>query len=110
MPDPYSTIDYANTKFEHPTLLKIHGQPTFATLTKLKKQLKANAKSVRSNLGGGALGHLGLVLSPQEYALLCNTPFEEPEHPGLFRPPRNAAPLQAIQAEKAHEESIRLFQ
>ena len=81
MTDPYNTIDYTHTRFEHTVLPKIHGQPTFTALNKLKTYLKANAKSVRSNLGGGFHGHLGLVLTDEEYAMLSDIPFEEPVHP-----------------------------
>ena len=108
--DPYNTINFTNTHFEHPILPKIHGQPTFTALSKLKKYLKANAKSVRSNLGGGFHGHLGLVLTPAEYAMISDVAFEEPVHPLDFVPPRNAQPLEAIQRERAHTELIRQFE
>ena len=32
-------IDYANTYFEHQTLAKIHGEPTYNGLNKLKDQI-----------------------------------------------------------------------
>ena len=109
MTSPYTTIDYANTLFDYPVLTKIHGKPTFTALTSLKKQLKANARSVRSNLGGGAHGHLGLVLSPTEYALISNTPFVEPEHPGEFNVQPNIDSYTSSQQERAHAEQLRQF-
>ena len=48
----------------------------------MSKELKANAQSVYSNLSGGAHGHLGIVLSPAAYALISNTPYATPTHPG----------------------------
>ena len=110
MSSPYHQhIDYINTSFEYPLLDKIHGQPTFTTLTRLKQQIKANAQSVSSDLGGGGHGHLGLVLSPTEYALVSNTPYAIPAHPGAFLLPRNTDPAEAVRRREAHHERIRKF-
>ena len=57
-------------------LNQIHGAPTFLTLMDLKKKLQANARSIGSDLGGGAHGLLGVVLSPPEYALLSKIPYK----------------------------------
>ena len=62
---------------------KIIERPTFAQIRKLNKQLKANAASVPTTLGGGTLGHLRLLLTPAEYATVSNTPFLRPANPGL---------------------------
>ena len=105
----HHTIDYINTSFENPILDKIHGKPTFSSLNRLKKQLKANAQSVVSDLGGGAHGHLGLVLSPAEYQLVSNTPYDMPNHPGPFSLPRNTDAAEAIRRREAHQERVRKF-
>ena len=63
------SVNYRETHFEFPTLTPIRGEPTADTLIVLRKQLKANAKSVPSNLGGGTLGHLGLIIPPARYGL-----------------------------------------
>ena len=86
-----ANLDYAATYFEFPILDKIHGEPTYETLKKLKKQLKANALSVPSTLGGGNHGLLGLVLTQQEYARISNAQFQVPVRPGpLLIPPFTA--------------------
>jgi hypothetical protein len=60
-----SAINYRETFFEFPTLKKIfHGKPTYESLKTLQEELKANAQAVCSSLGGGAHGHLSLVLAP----------------------------------------------
>ena len=110
MHSPFHTIDYANTIFEHPTLPKIHGIPTFTNLSALKKQLKANAQSVSSRLGGGALGHLGLVLSPAEYRLVSDVPYTVPPFPGELTLPRGVDPAEAVRRRDAHSERLRQFQ
>ena len=100
------TADYVKNSFPFPTLTKIHGYPTFVSLLKLKNQLKTNAKSVSSDLGGGALGHLGLVLTPEEYALVSVTPFIFPNRALFFRidrhpPQRRQRPFRPRRASRA---------
>ena len=47
-------------------LTKIQGIPTHEPLRRIKNEIKANAASVPSDLGGGVHGHLGLILTVQE--------------------------------------------
>ena len=103
------TPDYASTYFEFPTLDKIHGEPTYNTLKTLKKQLKANGMSVLSDLGGGQFGHLGLVLSPAEYALISNVPYVRPQHPGPLIIPAGTAHHEAVRLRADQDEHIRVF-
>ena len=49
-------VDYAKL-FEVQTVLKIHGEPDYESLTRLKDILKANASRTTSELGGGAQVH-----------------------------------------------------
>ena len=67
----------------------------------MEDQLKANALTVYSTLGGGNHGYLGLVLHPSQYAQVSNTPFVMPNPP---------VPFQISQNEAAHEAQIRLSQ
>jgi hypothetical protein len=77
-----SQTNYRDTFFQHPTLTKIIGDPTYTSLAKLERECKANAKSVRSDLGGGLQGHLGLVSSTTTYARIApGTPFHRPALP-----------------------------
>ena len=61
-------IDYASTYFPYTSPTPIQGEPTYKTLKRLKNELRANASSVDSNLGGGDHGYLGLVLTDEEYS------------------------------------------
>ena len=75
-----SVEDFTNA---FPTqLTPIVGEPTYATLKTLKDQLKANAASIPTTLGGGNHGYLGLILSPATYATISLTAFIEPAYPG----------------------------
>ena len=58
-----SNINYKDTIFKRAKLTHIRVNPTFETLHKLQKDIKANAKSVYSNLVGGAHLQIGLVLT-----------------------------------------------
>ena len=77
-----SSINYKYTIFEHENITPVHGEPTFKTLHKLRNKINANAKSIYSNLGGGAHGYLGLVIRGAQYALISNTLFVYSTHPG----------------------------
>ena len=64
------------------TITPITGEPNYASLKNLKDQLKANAASIPTTLGGGNHGYLGLILSPSSYMTITTTPFQEPNYPG----------------------------
>lgn len=102
-------IDYINTKFEYKEIKKIHGEPEYESIKILFDQIKANAASVPSDLGGGSHGHLGLVLTPEKYALVSNEPFKRPEHPGTLDIPARATAPQIAAAQDDHTEAMRVF-
>jgi hypothetical protein len=82
-----SPIDYKEIYFQHKTLTKITGLPTYKTLAKLAKEIKANGQAVPSTLGGGNQGHLGLVCNAIAYERSSpGVPFDRP---GLPEPPEN---------------------
>ena len=76
-----SNINYKDTHFERANLTPICGESNFETLHNLRNEIKANDKAVYSNLGGGAHGHLGLVLTESQYTLISYTPLVYPTHP-----------------------------
>ena len=86
MTSTYSLKDYKSTYFEYPILTKIYGQLTVDNLLTIFCQLKRNAQCVTCTSGGGQLGYLGLILSPEAYAQIPNSQtFIQPTHPGPFR-------------------------
>ena len=42
-------IDYKNTAFEYPDVIKIHGYPTLRPIIEIENQIKANAISVHAS-------------------------------------------------------------
>jgi hypothetical protein len=82
------TPSVKDTYFQHKLLTQIHGKPTYESLQNGLTELKANASSVPSTLGGGQHGHLGLLLSDARYTALAHAaPFISPGNPGPFVPP-----------------------
>ena len=76
--------NYRETFFQHRMLTTVSGDPGYTSLAKLERECKAKAKSVRSDLGGGAQGHLGLVSTSTAYAHIApGTPFIRPYLPTL---------------------------
>ena len=65
--------DYINIHFEHVDLSRIVREPTPAAILVLVDEVRANAQSVDCDLGGGAHGHLGLVISDVVYASITGT-------------------------------------
>jgi hypothetical protein len=55
----------------------------YHTVHSIRKLLRANARSVGSHLGGGALGHLSIIVSIAAYATIAPThQWVNPESPG----------------------------
>ena len=102
-------VNYKDNFFEKAELTKIIGEPTYDTLQTLLRELKANARSVHSNLGGGTYGHLGLVISPTTYAILSTTPFVRPTHPGTLIIPPGSTQHAARTLRELHEEALHEF-
>ena len=95
--------------FEYPVLTKITGRPTYSSLKVIKNELKANAGKVQCELGGGGNGHLGLVLSDVEYALVSpHVPYVRPAHPGPVAPV-GTTQLQNTNLREQYNEDLRLF-
>ena len=89
---------------------KVHGQPTNQDLDLLEDELLRIASSFYSELGGGAQGHAGLLLSDVDYAAMApGTPFVVPPNPGVY--PAGAIPVaQRAQREAEHKALIKQFQ
>jgi hypothetical protein len=104
-----SHINYRDNYFQHPTLTKISGDPTYTSLAKLERECKANGKSVRSTLGGGTQGHLGLVSSALAYERVSpGVPFVRPGLPVLPEL-NNATAHQIAEARQQHAENLAIF-
>ena len=103
-------VDYAASYFKYKTPTPIQGTPTNKALKHLKAELRANASSVETDLGGGDHGYLGLVLTVAEYAVINpNHPFNAPAFPAALNIPANATPVEALVLREQHTEAKRVY-
>jgi hypothetical protein len=64
----YSTVEDVSESFPHPFLPTVEGEPDYKTINATRKFLQANSRAIDTNLGGGTLGHLGLIISDVSYS------------------------------------------
>ena len=102
-------IDYAATFFKYKTPIPIHGTPTSTTLKRLKTELRANASSVESDLGGGDHRYLGLVLPDDKYSSISLNPFVPPHFPGALNIDSEANHIVALNLRESHHEARRSY-
>ena len=104
-----SSTNYKETHFEYTELTKIRGQPTYEAIEQMHKELKANAQSVFSRLGGGNFGHLGLVLSNAQYATVSPTSFVKPQTPTPPVIQQFAITSEIARLQQEYNENLRSF-
>ena len=105
-----SRIDYATTYFPYSSPTLIQGEPTYKAIKRLKNELRANASSIDSDLGGGDHGYLGLILTEEEYARVCpGTPFVAPAYPGQLSIPSGTDTIDALNLREAHKRDMHLY-
>jgi ribosomal protein S17E len=96
--------------FPHPIIPPIIGIPSYTTISTLNLKLNANAASIQSDLGNGALGLLSLTVSPDVFNTLSDIPFIAPLNPGpqpIIPEAATAAMLSALT--RAHTENLRIW-
>ena len=77
------SVEDITSAFTTNPLPPIIGEPTYETLRAMVKRLYGNAVSVKTPNGGGAHGHLGMLMSPQLYATILATCWTKPKDPGI---------------------------
>ena len=106
-------VDYVTTYFPHKNQTKIQGEPSHDDLKRLKMELRADASSVDSDLGGGNHGYLGLVLSDVEYLALpgvgAGNTFQAPVYPAALVIPATSTAIRAMELKEAHRDAIRNY-
>lgn len=96
-------------KVKRESVTKIHGQPSHTDITQLEEELVQIAVVIPTSLGGGELGHAGLIVESATYLIHSNgIPFTRPIQP----PTLPTTPAQAENqnnVERLHNERIRIF-
>jgi hypothetical protein len=77
-----STPDELIAGFPHSSLPKVTGEPTFEDLKVIRRLLNTNATSVSSYVGGGRHGHLGIIMTNEDYFAIAADVFPVPNNPG----------------------------
>jgi hypothetical protein len=77
-----STPDELIAGLPHSSLPKVTGEPTFEDLKVIRRLLNTNAMSVSSYVGGGRHGHLGIIMTNEEYFAIAADVFPLPDNPG----------------------------
>jgi hypothetical protein len=69
----YATLEKVMANFPHPILSTVQGEPDYQTIHATRKFLQANSRAIETHLGGSTLGHLGLIISDDSYAMIAPT-------------------------------------
>ena len=77
-----TTVEKTIESFIHKTIPKVYGRPTYEKIAEVHRLLTANAASIKSSLGGGAFGHLGIMLEGTAYFTQTGAVFNAPVFPG----------------------------
>jgi hypothetical protein len=72
-------------QFPHPDLSSIgteNSVPTYTSLRRAQDEINDNVIGIHSTNGGGIHGHLGAILSPDDYHIIAGVPYVTPVSPG----------------------------
>jgi hypothetical protein len=73
----YYTFEEVMASFPHPVLPTVQGEPDYQTIQATRGFLQANSRAINTHLGGGTLGHLGLIISDASYAMIAPATADE---------------------------------
>jgi hypothetical protein len=101
--------------FPHPVLPTVQGDPDYQTIHATRKFLQANSRAIDTHLGGGTLGHLGLIISDASYAMIAPTTdagptlWTSPQAPGRAPSNTDGTAAQISAARHIWEEDVRTY-
>jgi hypothetical protein len=111
----YVTVEDVMANFPHPVLPTVQGEPDYQTIHATRKFLQANSRAIDTHLGGGTLGHLGLIISDASYAMIaptrdsCPTLCTRPQAPGRAPANRDGTAAQISAACHIWEEDVQTY-
>jgi hypothetical protein len=74
----YATFKDVMASLPHPVLPTVQGKMDYQTIHATRKFLQANSRAIDTHLGGGTLGHLGLIISDASYDMIAPTTHARP--------------------------------
>ena len=101
----YYRVDF----FPKPDLIRILGIPTYDDLHPMKLDLKNNALSIQSNIGGANHGHLGLLMTDAKYNVLSNEQYVCTTHPGILLKLNNGTRVASYKLKHIYNENLQVF-
>jgi hypothetical protein len=111
----YSTFEDVMASFPHPVLPKFQDEPYYQTIHITRKFLQANSRAIDTHLGGGTLGHLGLIMSDASYAMIAPitdagpTLWATPQAPGRAPANTDGTAAQIRAARNVWEEDVQTY-
>ena len=75
----------------------------------MQPELKSNALSSHSNLGGYTDGNIGLFMTNMNYATLSPVAYVRPVYPGILKIPNNATRVASYKLKRVYDKNIRVF-
>jgi hypothetical protein len=111
----YATVEDIIASFPHPILPTVQGEPDYQTIHTIRKSLLANSREIDTHLGGGTLGHLGLIFSDASYEIIDPateagpTLWVSPTAPGRAPANTNGTTAQISAARHIWEEDVQTY-
>jgi hypothetical protein len=111
----YSTVEDVLASFPHPILTTVEGEPDYQAIHATRKFLQANSRSIDTHLGGGTLGHLGLIMSYAAYSSIAPptagdpTVWETPNAPGRAPATMDGTAAQISATRHVWEEDVQTY-
>jgi hypothetical protein len=108
----YSTAKDIMGSFPHPILPPVEAEPDYQTINATRKFLQANSRAIDTHLGGGTLGHLGLIILDVSYSNIAPPTADAPAFlvtpnaPGLAPATTDGTASQTSAARHVLEEDI----
>jgi hypothetical protein len=105
-----SSPDELIVGFPHSSLPKVTREPTCEDLKVIRRLLNTNAMSVASYKGGDRHGHLGIIMTNEEYFAIAVDVFPVPNNPGP--PAAVAAGMTAAlidETTRLHQEATQVY-
>jgi hypothetical protein len=101
--------------FPHPVLPTVQGEPDYQAIHDTQKCLQANSRAIETHLGGGTLGHLGLIIYDASYAMIAPTTdadptlWTTPQAPGRAPANTDGTAAQISAARHISEEDVQAY-
>jgi hypothetical protein len=101
--------------FPHPILPTVEGEPDYQTIHATGKFPQANSRAIDTHLGGGTLGHLGLIISDAAYSNIAPptagdpTVWETPNAPGRAPSTMDGTAAQLSATRHLWEEDVQTY-